>query len=221
MNQSEVWNERDRSLKYWDEFHTGYERREIVTDGWLDRWESYIKACGGPVLDLGCGSGNDTLYFIEQGKKVVACDQSPNAIASVKRNFPEVYEARCLNFLDGFDWETESFEIICADLCLHYFSQQDTREILRELHRILTPEGYLFVRVNSVKDVLHGAGEGEEVEKHLYRTNRGTLKRFFDREDIEEFFSEFEILFCEEEDMNRYSKAKVVYTLCLKKAGKQ
>lgn len=217
MDKPVVSSERDNSLRYWDEFHTEYERSRIVTDGWLDRWEPLINDCQGLILDLGCGSGNDTLYFIEHGKKVVACDQSPRAIDILRKNFPEVHEARCLNFLDGFDWEAESFEIICADLCLHYFSGQDTREILRELNRILTSGGYLFVRVNSVKDVLHGAGEGIEVEKHLYRTNQGMLKRFFDQEDIEEFFSEFEILFCEEEDMNRYSRAKVVYTLCLKK----
>lgn len=28
--------------------------------------------CKGSVIDLGCGSGNDTLYFIDKRKKVIA-----------------------------------------------------------------------------------------------------------------------------------------------------
>ena len=41
---------------------------------------------GQKVLDLGCGSGNDTLYLINKGKKVISCDQSSNAINNIRKN---------------------------------------------------------------------------------------------------------------------------------------
>lgn len=45
--------------------------------------------------------------------------------------------------------------------------------ILNEIRRILVPGGHLLARVNSINDVNHGAGQGTEVEHHLYRTEDG------------------------------------------------
>lgn len=205
-----------KSELYWNNIHVNYDRGKIKVDDWLDRFESIIAGCEGRVLDLGCGGGNDTLYFIEKGKKVIACDQSVNAIQNIQKNFPEVLEARCFNMLDGFEFEDNSFEIVCTDLSLHYFREADTRRILNEIRRILIPGGHLFVRVNSVKDVNHGAGQGIEVEQHLYRTEDGMFKRFFDEEDVRRLFSDFEILFCEEQKMLRYSSEKTVFCVCLR-----
>lgn len=206
-----------KSLKFWDGIHRSYKREEIKVDNWLEEFLPIIQASQGPILDIGCGSGNDTLYFIAHGKKVIACDQSPNAIENIKKNFPEIWEARCFNFLDGFDFQDGVFEVICADLCLHYFRMEDTRYILGELKRILVPGGHIFVRVNTINDVLHGAGQGEEIEKHLFKMEDGTIKRFFDDKDIESVFSDFEIVFCKEQKMHRYQREKVVYTVCLRK----
>ena len=119
--------------------------------------------------------------------------------------------------LDGFDFEDNYFGIVCADLSLHYFREADTRRILEEIRRILVPGGYLFVRVNSVRDVNHGAGQGTETEPHLYRTENGMFKRFFDEADVKRLFSDFEILFCEEEKMLRYRLEKMVYCVCLRR----
>jgi len=210
-------NERINSLNFWNNRHTLYERNQIVMDDWLSQFRPVICNCNGKILDIGCGSGNDTLYFIQQGKRVTACDQSENAIENIRRNFPEVEEARCFDFLDGFDFPDREFEIICADLCLHYFRKDDTLRILGELKRILKDEGHLFVRVNSMGDTLHGAGEGEEVEPHLYRTQEGMLKRFFDENDVRDFFADYKIEFLEEQEMNRYTLKKVVYTIALSK----
>lgn len=208
--------EAKKSELYWNNIHVNYDRNNIKVDDWLDRFEPIVTNCKSLVLDLGCGSGNDTLYFIEKGKKVIACDQSINAINNIRKNFPEVLEARCFNMLDGFAFEDDSFEIVCADLCLHYFKEADTRRILNEIRRILIPGGHLFVRVNSVKDVNHGAGQGIEIEPHLYRTEDGMFKRFFDEEDVRRLFSDFDILFCEEQKMLRYSSEKIVFCVCLR-----
>ncbi len=208
---------RQKSLEYWDNWYSEKNSDNIVTDNWLDSFRQVIDDCSGIILDIGCGRGNDTKVFLEKGKKVIACDQSPNAVEHIKNTFPEIYDARCFNFLDGFDFEDSSIDIICADLCLHYFTLSDTSHILKELNRILKSDGHLFIRVNSVKDVLHGAGQGQELERHLYQMEDGTIKRFFDADDIRDIFSGFDILLCEEQSMNRYSKPKVVYTLHLSK----
>ena len=182
--------EKENSLKYWDELHKEYKREDIKIDDWLDKFSDIIDKCSTPILDLGCGSGNDTLYLINKGKKVISCDQSKNAINNIKKNFPEVYDTKCFNMLDGMPFNNNSFDIVIADLCLHYFKEKDTFKILNEIKRILTERWNLIFRVNSINDINHGAGEGLEVETHLYMTEDGRYKRFFDAHDLEKFFTD-------------------------------
>ena len=177
-------------------------------------WREGYKA---PCIVLGCGGGNDTLYLLSKGKQVVACDQSETAIENIRRNFPEVKEAICFNMLDGFPFDDEAFEVIIADLCLHYFGSEDTKAVLGEIRRVLVPGGHLILRVNSVNDVNHGAGQGKEIEYHVYETESGTIKRFFDEEDIRLFLSDFEIEYLKEETMSRYKFEKRLFRVCVKK----
>lgn len=211
-----MYTEAKNAELFWDKKHLRYERKDIKSDDWLEKFELVVKACTTPVLDLGCGSGNNTLYLIEKGKQVIACDQSKNAIYNIEKNFPEIYETRCFNMLDGFDFENGTFDLIIADLCLHYFKEKDTKKILTEIKSMLSDKGRFILRVNSMNDINYGAGEGLEVEHHLYRTEDGMLKRFFDIEDIQHFFEDFEIEYCKEEKMNRYEKEKVVFCLAVK-----
>ena len=148
---------------------------------------------------------------------MIACDQSENAILNIQKNFPELKEAKCFNMLDGLPFENESFEIIIADLCLHYFSEADTKAILTEIKRLLTHGGHLIFRVNSVNDVNHGAGQGLEIEPHLFELESKEIKRFFDEADIRFFFQDFEIEFLNEEIMTRYQKPKPLYSVCVRK----
>lgn len=39
---------------------------------------------------------------------------------------------------------------------------------MREIKRILTPNGYLIARVNSVDDINYGAGQGEKLEENFF-----------------------------------------------------
>ena len=67
---------------------------------------------------------------------------------------------------------------------------------------------------NSINDVNYGAGQGEEIEHHLYLTEDGLLNRFFAEEDIREMFKAFEIVFLCEERMTWYVADKYLYRIC-------
>ena len=216
MNNDEINN----SLQYWDNLHKEYNRDEIKMDDWLVDFDSIILSCKTPILDLGCGSGNDTMYLINKGKQVISCDQSRNAIDNIKKNFPEVYDTKCFNMLDGMPFKDNSFELIIADLCLHYFKEKDTTKILNEIKRILYSGGHLIFRLNSMNDVNHGAGKGNEIERHLYETDDKRLKRFFTEEDIKYFFKDFNIEYLNEEVMTRYKLEKKLYKGCVSKRKK-
>ncbi len=216
-------NYRENSLQYWDQIHEDqdYNRDSIKVDDWLDRFDEIISKTSLPILDLGCGGGNNTLYLINKGKSVIACDQSEKAVAMIQKNFPEVKETKCFNMLDGLPFSDNSFEVVVADLCLHYFTEKDTLRIISEIARILLPEGHLLMRVNSVNDVNHGAGQGVEIEPHLYETETGTLKRYFDEADIRRFFKDYDIEYLKEETMSRYKLEKKLYRVCVRFEKKQ
>lgn len=211
------FNEKQNSIKYWDKIHMHYKRSEIAFDNWLEEFDSIIELCSTPILDLGCGNGNNTLYLIHKNKQVISCDQSINAINNIKNNFPEVYDTKCFDMLSGMPFEDNSFELIIADLCLHYFYKKDTFNLLDEIKRILVSNGHVIFRVNSINDINHGAGQGKEAEHHLYETKDKRLKRFFDEEDIKYFFRDFYIDYLNEEIMTRYKLEKKLFKGCVKK----
>ena len=55
---------RQKSLEYWDNVHKDYDRATIKVDDWLEKFDDIIMGTQKPILDLGCGGGNDTLYLI-------------------------------------------------------------------------------------------------------------------------------------------------------------
>lgn len=176
----------------WNKIHSKIRDRDAVReqyDGWLemdDRIKSVVKNCKTPIIELGCGSGQNTLHLVEEGKRVIACDFSDVAIEKIKENIPEA-RAFQFNMKDGFPFPKEQVELEIADLCLHYFNTKETMNIIKEARELLVNGGHLIMRVNSCKDTNFGAGQGRKLEENFYEV-RGTTKRFFDEESLKQFF---------------------------------
>ena len=201
--------------EYWNNHFTKSFENEITYDNWLEKYQEILKNCKTPVLDLGCGSGNNTLFLTEKGLKVIACDYSKVALEKINKNFKDI-ETVFLDIAQTLPFKDNSFDVIVADLTLHYFDTPTTFSVMEELKRILTPNGYLFARVNSVADTNYGAGQGERIEENYYYVN-GYNKRFFTLEDAEKFFSVIGKPSITEADMLRYSKPKKVIEISVKK----
>ncbi|MEG0873282.1 MAG: class I SAM-dependent methyltransferase [Clostridia bacterium] len=203
----------------WNKMHQSYEREKIKYDDWLELFDKAIVHCDTPIIDLGCGSGNDTKYLLEKGKKVIPCDYSEKAVENVRKNFPEVQRAECFDMTKGLPFPENFTDIIISDLSLHYFTEETTHRVLEDIHRVLKPNGLLIFRVNSVNDVNHGAGEGMEIEPNFYQTEDGRTKRFFNDEDIQRFFEGWDIFYKQEETMTRYGMPKELWR-CVAKNNK-
>lgn len=204
------------SKEYWNKIYKDMQNEKPSYDLWLDKYEDILKKSKDTeIIDLGCGSGGDTLYLNERGYKVIACDYSEEALSIINKHIPE---AKTLNvdLTKALPFEDNSIKIIIADLSLHYFNEATTKDILREIKRVLKKDGYLIGRVNSLNDVNYGANQGEEVEKHYYLTKDG-YKRFFDEEDIKYYFYDFHIEHCREESMLRYGAEKRTLEFCVQK----
>lgn len=153
---------------------------------WLDSY-AHVLSAGDLVLDLGCGTGEDTIELAEFGNSVVALDFDPMRVAQVPVGAASLRLAADLvgrlPFLDA------SFDSVVASLSLHYFTTGQTEQAIHEVHRVVKPGGYLICRVNAIGDINFGYGHGSEVEPSVFRQPAGHLKRFFDEEMLQRFLS--------------------------------
>lgn len=187
-------------------------------DRWMEPWLPAIRAGGAAVLELGCDAGGDTAWLREQGLAVVACDISLPALQACAQAAPGAQLLQ-LDLRQPLPFADASFSVVVASLCLHYFDWATTLRAVAEVRRVLQPGGLLLCRLNSLRDVLHGAGQGEEVEPHYWRVH-GTYsecKRFFDRADIDRLFAgPWQWLGMQEHTIQRYDRPKVAWEVVLR-----
>ena len=193
----------------------------FVYDKWLDRYVNYIKNSKMPIVDLGCGIGNDTLYLKKLGKDVISVDFSDEALKVVKSNIPNAQTLR-MDFEKEWLLKKESADLIIANLSLHYFDEKTTFRILNSIKKTLVDNGILIVRVNSIDDDNYGADSMSEIEHHFYNA-LDLKKRFFDKDDIMYFFRDFDIISCKKELFSTliHKKGKSVWECVLKNSTRR
>jgi SAM-dependent methyltransferase len=136
------------------EFHDSW-AAAIDPDGICVR--DYFEACTAPenrfirqhlgdardrlLLDLGCGAGENSVYFALQGAKCVAADYSPAmvelALTLAARNGVEIQG--CTTNAIALDFADNTFDIVYAANLLHHLP--DPKIALREMHRVVKPGG--------------------------------------------------------------------------------
>jgi ubiquinone/menaquinone biosynthesis C-methylase UbiE len=93
------------------------------------------------LLDLGCGAGENSVYFALQGARCVAADYSPGmvevALKLAQANGVTV-EGCTVNAM-AIAFPDNSFDIVYASNLLHHIP--DPVAALREIHRVLKPGG--------------------------------------------------------------------------------
>ena len=202
----------------WNEMHKEFSKNNnniLKYDSWLDEFSNIIDNVKSEIVDLGCGvTGNNTLYLLEHKKQVISCDFAEEALKVIENNIPNS-KTICFDMTERFPFEDNFTELVIADLSLHYFSKETTKNIINEIKRVLKPNGYLMFRVNSVNTAEYKNIVGEEIEEKFFST-KGIEKRFFDEEDIREFFKEWEIECITEENMNRWNDDKVIWKCVVK-----
>ena len=118
------------------------------------------------ILDAGCGSGRNLVYFLREGFEVCGVDTSPDAVTHVRAlartlapRLPEDNFRR--EPVERMSFEAESFDAVLSSAVLH-FARDEAHwlAMTREMWRVLKPGGIFFARLAST------AGVEEEVE-HL------------------------------------------------------
>lgn len=146
------------------------------------------------LLDLGCGTGEDALYFAEQGLEVTAVDFSASGLAHLNKRAKEknLKNVRTIEAdICDLKLDTNSFDVIYSHLGLHYFDDETTSAIFENLNDMLKKDGLLFIKCKSVEDSLYG--KGERIEKDMFCLD-GHVRHFFSMEYMKEKLRKFRIL---------------------------
>lgn len=103
------------------------------------------------VLEAGCGTGRNLVYFIREGYGVFGADSDPRAIENVRRLAPalspenfRVEPVETMSFPDSFA------DVVISSAVLHFArDDQQFQAMLCGTWRVLKPGGLLFCRLAS------------------------------------------------------------------------
>jgi SAM-dependent methyltransferase len=183
----------------------------MKNDPWLEKWLGLIqkKSAGGHVLELGCGSGRDTVDLLSAGCEVIAMDISRENLAecALSASGADIIQ---MDISKPLPFAKDSASVMIASLSLHYFSWDVTLQISSEIKRCIKNGGLLLTRFNSINDRHHGSLSTQEIELNFYNVGTNT-KRFFDENSVRLFLQGWDIQFLEENVIDRYKKPKYVW----------
>ena len=119
-------------------------------------WQTAVAACldgglaprSGRLLELGCGAGNMTRWFLDRGFDACGIDISPTAIAWARESMAAEATAPRFdigNVVDLHAYEDDSFDFVFDGHCLHCIIGDDRASMLANVRRILRPGGYFLV----------------------------------------------------------------------------
>ncbi len=148
------------------------------------------------VIDLGCGNGRNLVYLARQfGMRGTGYDSSSAAIKEAQKlssGLPLSYEVRSIA---GEVTLPDESQTLALDMMSSHFLKEEERFVLRdEIHRVLKPGGYLFMKTFLLDGDLHSKRLLEENpadEKHSYiHPVIGVQEHVYSEEELTSFLEE-------------------------------
>src|SRR3989338_8114641 len=120
------------------------------------------------IVDIGCGTGFSSSYFVKKGMRAEGSDLSSSMISIAKRNYPQIP----FSVADMRDFSPkEKADGVWAGYSLFHFEQEDFEKTIKQVKTYLKPGGVFGLVMQE------GEGElerdepflpGEKIYLHLY-----------------------------------------------------
>lgn len=99
------------------------------------------------IAEIGCGTGNNLLFFASEGCRVSGLDYSETALMVARDLLTKNELEASLTVGDvtqALPWKDECFDIMIDRGCLTQVSHQHLQSVMHEIHRVLKPGGHFF-----------------------------------------------------------------------------
>ena len=159
-------------MKYYSEHSQEYieNTKDANMKNLYSFFERYIPSNAQKIMDLGFGSGRDSLYFKSKGYEVLSIDPTLEFCEYGKRiglnvECKKAEEIDYINVFDGI-WA-------CASL-LHVDSN-NLKDVFKRCFRSLTKDGVMYCSFK------YGTFEGIRNERHFVDVNEETIKEYIEK----------------------------------------
>ena len=151
------------------------------------------------VLDLGCGTGRHSVFLAENGMRVSGIDASSEGVRLTQEQMASKGlngDFRAGDIYERLPYADASFEAIVSTQTMHHNTIEKIRELIKEMERVLTPGGTIFITVRRREnpDVGNGAGEERLADRTFAPTSggeKGLPHYYFDEDRLAKEFSDF------------------------------
>jgi SAM-dependent methyltransferase len=170
---------------YWDGY---FAATQLDWGGqWTDSFLPRLRQAGSrTVLEIGCGLGHDAARLATAGFAVTAIDVSAEAITRARRGYGDLgIDFTRADVSVGLPYEDDSFDAVMANVALHMFSDETTRAIFRDIHRVVRADGLFLFHVNALDDRPlreRRRPVARELEPNVVLEESGQTVRFFSRD---------------------------------------
>ena len=187
------WNERaHHHARFWiatEDYHT----EEKFAQSGKDTAQALLATLPGShqpswkVLDIGCGIGRVLKALASHFHHLVGVDVSSAMIAQSKQwlaDYPHIHTHETSG-VDLREFPHSSFDLVYSYVTFQHMPRSVFERYLREIHRVLTPNGYLVFQlpIGPFKDVPLEDTIGirsyplQEIEENLHRNGLGFFHR--------------------------------------------
>jgi 2-polyprenyl-3-methyl-5-hydroxy-6-metoxy-1,4-benzoquinol methylase len=134
----------------WDKIHKEWKHMSEVDESMPEIAALFQEHNVKRVLDLGCGSGRHTIYLAQKGFDVYGIDISEQGIKKAKETMQNIGLSATLttgSIFGELPYNDNFFDSIISIRVLHHGRIENIRKAIKEIERVVTPNGFVFVTV--------------------------------------------------------------------------
>jgi SAM-dependent methyltransferase len=124
---------------------------------------------GGKILDLGCGSGRDASFLLQEEYDVYGIDGSAKMIEEAVRLHPELKGRLVHQVLPSpLPFADDTFDAVVSIALFMHFDIDTIEKICREIRRVLDPHGVFWLSIrldNELADQDHETERTDESDR--------------------------------------------------------
>jgi ubiquinone/menaquinone biosynthesis C-methylase UbiE len=134
----------------------------------------FEKLVGSPprkILDAGCGTGKHSIYFAGQGYDVYGIDKSSGMLREAVKNSVGLQINFAMGDIRSLSFPNDFFDGMWTVAAIAHLPPADKRKFIQEAHRVLKPNGILYVGTHNLFSAKHLTRLAKFYLSHLARSN--------------------------------------------------
>jgi SAM-dependent methyltransferase len=169
---------------YWDKYYKKIEFSNIKPSTFSKFcYNNFIKKSKKKrILDIGCGNGRDSFFFLKKGLKVIGIDKSSVAIKINKNKFPN--EKNLLFYkknINKFNFKNlGKFDFIYLRFLLHAINSETQKNLFKHILNVKKKGSLIMLEFRTDKDSL--MNKGKKISKNETFTDH--YRRFLNVKDV-------------------------------------